>query len=97
LLVQKLIQADSSLTNLKDNAQKTPLSLAAAKGHDHLVALLISHGAKPNQSALDDARKNKHEGCVSILKAPNKYRFSFFGQNREEKAGAAHLGRSNSF
>lgn len=43
-----LLKKDASLARRLDSARGSPLALAAAEGHLHIVRLLLEHGADPN-------------------------------------------------
>ena len=78
LCVSELVNNSSPLgspchINQNDNVGKTSLSIAAKRGFDDLVELLISSGADVNSrdlfgiSALMYACKNKRDKCVALL------------------------------
>ena len=58
----------------KDKYEKTPLHLAAKRGHKHIVALLISKGAQieakdeRGRTPLYLAAEKGHESIVRLLK-----------------------------
>lgn len=59
--------------NLYDYDGRTPLNIAASEGHLESVMYLVRHGADVNHrdcrgnTALDDARREKHSLCVEFL------------------------------
>lgn len=66
-IVQKLIEADGSLVNIKDSNDYSPLEWASWNGHVDLVNLLIGKGAKVDQDALDLAKEYGHKEIASII------------------------------
>ena len=62
----------------------TALILAAAKGHDDVVGLLVEAGADatvqggiPKRTALERAKRGKHAKCVAIFEAATSAGFKF--------------------
>ena len=59
--------------NELDYDMRTPLHLAAAEGHEHIITLLLNAGASVDavdrwgHTPRDDAFKHHHAGCVKLL------------------------------
>ncbi|XP_022132477.1 potassium channel AKT1 isoform X1 [Momordica charantia] len=73
LLLHKLLKRGSHPNEVDNSNGKTPLHIAASKGNEHCVVLLLEYGADPNQrdfegsTPLWEAIQGKHESIVKLL------------------------------
>jgi ammonium transporter, Amt family len=67
------IEQNKHCINEIDYDMRSPLHLAAAEGHEHIVKLLLKAGAKINavdrwgNTPYNDALNHRHAGCVKLL------------------------------
>ena len=86
--VVDLLVSHRADVNTRNDFDRTPLILAAWKGHASTCSHLLSLGADPTlqnkagQTALDGAERYGQAACVDVLKAPVFTIFSITGSNR---------------
>lgn len=72
-LLLELLQANPNAVDCADELGRTPMHMAAANGHRHVVSLLVEHKARPNvvnaegNSALHYAAMNNRTNVVPLL------------------------------
>jgi ankyrin repeat protein len=66
-VVRVFAESSTGDLNILDSNEYTPLQWASWNGNEEMVKLLIDHGARVDQGALDLAKEYKHKELVALL------------------------------